>query len=103
MSSKPHFYLSLRDGDVTGRVGVGWVNSAGGISLKLNPGTTLRASEVKEMFLTLWPTEELVTSPYTIEHVPYSGSTQNGKRSAKPEPLATAGGASSPDDDDIPF
>jgi len=58
----PDFILKMksRDRDKKGaaKIGAGWTNSAGGISIKLNMGVVLSHRDNEEYIFTLWPNED---------------------------------------------
>lgn len=57
----PHFLLKMKardpDDPSVSTVGAGWENSAGGISIKLHPGTVLDWRDREDWMLTLWPND----------------------------------------------
>lgn len=61
-SKMPTHQLKLKsrdpDSPVQSTVGVGWLNSAGGISVKLNPGVSLSWLLNDDFMLTVWPLED---------------------------------------------
>ena len=67
----PDFILKMksRDRDKKGaaKIGAGWTNSAGGISIKLNMGVVLSHRDNEEYIFTLWPAEDDYSEVYEEE------------------------------------
>jgi hypothetical protein len=59
---QPDFILKMksRDRKKKGavRIGAGWLNSAGGIGIKLNMGVVLSYRDGEDYIFTLWPTDD---------------------------------------------
>lgn len=61
MTRLPDYYLALATKDGSrrkGRIGAAWMNGQGGITISLNPGTTLNWKEIEDCYLTLWPNQD---------------------------------------------
>lgn len=62
VNDQPDFILKMKskDRDVkdTARIGVGWLNSKGGIGIKLNKGVSISYRDSDDNIFTLWPNDE---------------------------------------------
>lgn len=59
---QPDFILKMKAKGKKNRarstIGAAWVNSAGGINIRLDPGVTLTYRDMEDFHLTLWPAED---------------------------------------------
>jgi hypothetical protein len=57
--NQPQYYIRMKSRDPNDKraatVGVGFINSSGGINIRLNPGVNIGWRDLEDFYLTLWP------------------------------------------------